>query len=642
MFTDMVGYTALSQKNEPLAIRLLEEHRKIVRPFFSKHNGREVKRIGDAFLVEFASALEAVRCAFDIQQSLHELNSDRPAEAKVLVRVGVHLGDVIHSREDVYGDAVNIASRIEPLAKPGGICVTEQVYDQIKNKFEFPLSSLGRKELKNVADPSEVFRVLLPWERENGGSSSFDVHRLAVLPLSNISPNPKDSYFADGMTEELISVLSQLHGLRVIDRTSSEHYTGKEKRVSQIAQELQVGSVIEGSVRMAGERIRVTVQLVNAENEEHIWSENYDRKLDDIFGIQTEIAKQVAQVLKLKLLQEEKERLNTRATENMPAYVNYLKGRGLLQRRNADELKQAKELFEATIAEDPKYAPGYAGLADAYCLLGDYFVLPFQLARRKAREFASKALQIDGDLAEAHATLGLLFLSEYDFTKADDEFRKALDLNPSYATAHQWYSYVFGALGMYRQALEEMRLAEEADPLSIVILYNEFGYLSSLGMKAEGEKRLKKMLEIDPDHWMARDARASSYYLKGDYEQSIRILLDASKFVKDSSNPMLKAGLGMTYATMGDKENAMRWLRELISLPKENSWRTVMIANVYATLGDVDEFFVFANRAFKEKTLSFIDLRLIDRWIPGTRRIRDDPRFSELFSKAGLKLESDI
>ena len=642
MFTDMVGYTALSQKNEPLAIRLLEEHRKIVRPFFSKHNGREVKTIGDAFLVEFASALEAVRCAFDIQQSLHELNSDRPAEAKVLVRVGVHLGDVIHSREDVYGDAVNIASRIEPLAKPGGICVTEQVYDQIKNKFEFPLSSLGRKELKNVADPSEVFRVLLPWERENGGSSSFDVHRLAVLPLSNISPNPKDSYFADGMTEELISVLSQLHGLRVIARTSSEHYTGKEKRVSQIAQELQVGSVIEGSVRMAGERIRVTVQLINAANEEHLWSENYDRKLDDVFAIQTEIAQQVAQSLKLRLLEGEKDRLNTRATGNISAYVNYLKGRGLLHRRNPDELKKAKELFEASITEDPKYAPGYAGLADAYFLMGDYAVLPFQITRPKARELASRALQLDPNLAEAHATLGVLFTSDYDFTRANDEFRRALDLNPSYASAHQWYAYALGALGMYRKALEELRLAEEADPLSIAILNGHFQYLAGLGRKAEAEKKLKKMLEVDPDHWMTRDCLGSSYYLAGDYDEAIRVTLAASALPTNSGNPALIGGLIMIYAAMGDEENAKKWLRELTAIPEENTWRNTMIYLAYAALGDVDEFFVFANRAFAEKTLSFIDLRLIDRWIPSARKIRDDPRFSELFSKAGLKVEADI
>ncbi|TMI41573.1 adenylate/guanylate cyclase domain-containing protein, partial [Candidatus Bathyarchaeota archaeon] len=269
MFTDMVGYTALSQKDEGYSLQLLKEQRKLVRPFFPKHSGREVKTFGDAFLVEFASALEAVRCAFDIQQALHELNSGRPPESRLLLRIGVHLGDVIHSQNDVYGDDVNVASRIEPLAEPGGICITRQVYDHIKNKFEFPLSSLGKKELKNISEPTEVFRVILPWQKEVAVSPGFDVHRLAVLPLANISPDPKDSYFADGMTEELITVLSQLEGLRVIARTSVDHYAGREKRVSQIAQELQVGSVMEGSVRMAKDRIRVTVQLINTTNEEH-------------------------------------------------------------------------------------------------------------------------------------------------------------------------------------------------------------------------------------------------------------------------------------------------------------------------------------------------------------------------------------
>src|SRR2546425_11429947 len=199
MFTDMVGYATLSQKNEANALQLLEEHRKIVRPFFPKHNGLEVKTIGDAFLVEFASALEAVRCAFEIQRSLHELNSGRSANEKLLLRIGVHLGDVIHGQSDVYGDAVNIASRIEPLSEPEGVCITEQVYHQIKNKFEFPFSSVGKKELKNVNEPTEVFRLVLPWQKEIGSKTRFDKHRLAVLPLSNISANPKDSYFADGM-----------------------------------------------------------------------------------------------------------------------------------------------------------------------------------------------------------------------------------------------------------------------------------------------------------------------------------------------------------------------------------------------------------------------------------------------------------
>lgn len=642
MFTDIVGYTALSQKNETNALRLLEEHRKIVRPFFPKHNGLEIKTIGDAFLVEFVSALEAVRCAFEIQQSLHELNSSRSASEKLLLRIGVHLGDVIHGQSDVYGDAVNIASRIEPLADSGGICITEQVYDQIKNKFEFPFSSIGRKDLKNVSEPTEVFRVVLPWDGKSGSKSTFDIHRLAILPLSNISPDPKDAYFADGMTEELITVLSQLRGLRVIARTSVERYVGKEKGVSQIAQELQVGSLMEGSVRMARDRIRVTVQLISTQNEEHVWSENYDRKLDDIFGIQTDIAKQVAQSLKMKLLEEEKERLDSRATESVPAYVNYLKGRFLLLKRNPDELKRAKELFEASVSEDPNYASGYTGLADAYFLMGDYSALPFRQARLKAKEFASKALLLNPDLAEAHATLGLLFTSEYEFTKAKHEFTKAIDLNPSYAPAHHWLAQCLAALGMFQHALDELRLAEEADPLSIVTLYNQFAYLAPFGRKTESESVLKKMVAIDPDHWMTREALASSNYLKGDYEKSISGLFDAMELVKNSVNPALKLGLAMSYAAMGDQKNATKWLRELEAVPEDDAWRNTLLATVHAALGDVDEFFEYANRALAEKSLNFVDLRLIDKWIPGARQIRQDPRFAELFSKAGLKQEADI
>ena len=279
MFTDLVGYTALTQRNEALAMQLLEEHRRLVRPFFPKHNGREVKTIGDAFLVEFASALEATRCAFDIQQSLNELNSGRQEDRRVLLRVGIHLGDVIHDQNDVYGDAVNIASRIEPLASPGGICVSQQVYDQIKNKFEFPLSTLGEKTLKNVSEPVEVYRVILPWEKKSESESSLEKTRIAVLPFTNMSSNPEEGYFADGMTEELITSLSGVRQLTVIARTSVMGYKGTTKKVREIGRELEVGSVLEGSVRKAGNKVRITAQLIDAATEGHLWAQNYDRQL---------------------------------------------------------------------------------------------------------------------------------------------------------------------------------------------------------------------------------------------------------------------------------------------------------------------------------------------------------------------------
>ena len=223
MFTDMVGYTSLSERNESLAMELLEEQRKLLRPIFTMHNGKEIKTIGDAFLVEFASALEAVRCAYEIQESLHELNSGRSSERRIPLRIGIHLGDVIHSQNDVYGDAVNVASRIEALAPPGGICVTEQVYDHIRNKFEFPLQSLGKKDLKNIGEKLEVFRAVLPWEKASANQNVQDSRRIAIMPLLNISRAQEDEYFADGMTEELISSISKIPELSVISRTSVMH-----------------------------------------------------------------------------------------------------------------------------------------------------------------------------------------------------------------------------------------------------------------------------------------------------------------------------------------------------------------------------------------------------------------------------------
>src|SRR5256712_6159118 len=232
MFTDMVGYTALGQRNEALSLALVDEQRRLIRPILKRHNGREVKTIGDGFLVEFSSAMDAVRCAYDIQRTTREFNVSAPAEQKLHLRIGVHLGDVVESQGDISGDAVNIASRIQSLAEEGGVCITRQVYDQVQNKFDLPLKSLGSRSLKNVNAQLEVYKMVLPWEKKQKSTAAqLDTSRVAVLPFANMSPDSSDSYFADGINEEIISTLSGVSGLNVISRTSVMGYKGTTKRV---------------------------------------------------------------------------------------------------------------------------------------------------------------------------------------------------------------------------------------------------------------------------------------------------------------------------------------------------------------------------------------------------------------------------
>ena len=319
MFTDMVGYTALSQKNESLSLALVEHQRNLIRPILKKHNGREVKTMGDAFLIEFPSALDAVKCSYDIQVAIREFNFSAPKEKKIHLRAGIHLGDVVDSKGDISGDAVNIASRIEPLADDGGISITRQVYDQVHNKFEEHVALVGLRKLKNVDSPVEVYKVVMPWE-STVPQQDLNKKRLAVLPFVNISPDPNDEFFSDGLTEEMITRLSELKGLEVIARTSVMNYKRTQKSITQIGQELGTGVLLEGSVRKAGNRIRVTAQLIDSSTEGHLWAEKFDRNLDDIFAVQTEIAESVARSLKVKLLPS-----HDKDTDDITAYTMYLK-----------------------------------------------------------------------------------------------------------------------------------------------------------------------------------------------------------------------------------------------------------------------------------------------------------------------------
>jgi adenylate cyclase len=632
MFTDMVGYTALGQRNESLSLALVEEQRKLVRTVLSRHNGREIKTVGDAFLVEFPNALDAVRCAYDIQRAAREFNMSVPEGRRIHLRVGVHLGDVEESQNDISGDAVNVASRIEPLAEDDGVCITQQVYDHVHNKIEFPLTSIGRKSLKNVAAPLEIYRMVMPWEeKEKSSKMEADKNRIAVLPFTNMSPDPQDEYFADGMTEELISTISGMSELSVISRTSAMRYKGSSKSVEEIGRELKVGVLLEGSVRKAENTIRITAQLIDVDSDKHIWAQSYDRELRGVFAIQTDIANKIAEALKVRLAP------GTGSVHNRPgsieAYTLYLKGRSLWNRRDKEGILASLKLFQDAIKIDPGYARAYSGLADAYFVskVDDLVDLPAAFARSK--EAALKALELDDTLAEAHASLGNNLISDWRWEEGIREFRKAIELNPSYASAHQWYSLCLQNMGSKREATEEIEKAHELDPLSPVITEN-MGVIKILdGRFDEAIAIFDRLIEIEPAYLDNYLGRSFCYALEGMKEKAYADLEAWHRLRQDEDR--YKYALTVYDLWFGERERAPSLIEELISKVGKSPVIELNIAECYAILGDRDEFFKWVDKAIAEKRfLPIYPANL--RYSPLYDKVRDDPRFPETFKKVGL------
>ena len=631
MFTDLVGFTALGQKNESLALSVLDEQRELLRPVFNRHGGREVKTIGDAFLIDFPSALNAVKCAYEIQKTSREFNDSLPEERRVLLRIGVHLGDIVESHGDISGDAVNIASRIESLADSGGVCLTRQVYDQVQNKFELALTSLGLKSLKNVTSSIEVYKMVMPWEAPGSVSSiDRDARRIVILPFANISPDIADEYFADGMTDELIAVLSKIGSLRVVARTSAMRFKGEKATANRIGQELKVGSLIEGSVRKSKNRVRITVQLVDTQSEEQLWTETYDRDLQDIFSVQSDIAQQVASALELRLGVRENSALLQQQTQNPEAYSLYLKGRNRWNLRSENEINRAIKYFEEAIGRDPGYALAYAGLADCYSILGYYGFRRSTAVLPRAKELAEKALSLNDSLAEAHASLGEILMQYYfDWKRAGSELDRAIELNPSYATAHFWRATHYMALGRIDESLAQVRKAVELDPLSMIILTNAARDLYLAGRYDESIDQYRKSLQVDHDFPIAHKGLAEVYTQKGMHEEALReieraiLLSERSIFILDD--------LGYVYACAGKLEEARKVLEDLDGLATDQYVSSYGRAVIHAALGEKERSMAWLEKAYEER--SFLVYIKVD---PAFDVLRKEEKFARLLDKMGL------
>jgi adenylate cyclase len=628
MFLDSVGYTAATHADEARSMELLEEQEALVAPAIAAHQGRLVKSTGDGLLAEFDSALKATQCGIEIQRRLHERNA-RVGAAPIRVRIGIHLGDVIERGADIFGDAVNIASRIEPLAAPGGICVSGSVRDQVRNKISDVFEALPHAALKGIDSPVEVYRIVLPWSVPAPSTSTSARNRLAVLPLANISPDPKDEYFADGLTEEVTTALSKIPQLRVIARTSVLPYKTATKSVSAIGAELGVSTVLQGSVRKAGNRLRVTLQLIDVASQEHTWSESYDRDLTDVFALQSEIAEKTAGTLRLELLGPQRESLRRRPTSSLAAYNFYLQGLHQLTGLTYESYAASIRFLEQAVQADPNFAGACAMLANQLISLAGE-TIPAAEAFPRARELIERALALEPDSSEAHLARGnLAFQDERNWALAEAEFRRAIELNPSNAPAHFWYAAILRAFQRFDDALEQLRLASELDPMWERLPVTTGRIYLDAGDFAGAEAQVERSLTRSPGSVDPLLLRSSILIRSGRIEEARRVLEQTDGLVPT----LQRLDRAALRALTGDPTEAKECLAEIEHRSPDAGLTTWWVSALYASIGETETALTVLERDAREGSragLWFHYLQLA--YDP----IRGEPRFQRLLQDLGL------
>ncbi|MGC2789916.1 MAG: adenylate/guanylate cyclase domain-containing protein [Thermoplasmata archaeon] len=636
MFTDTVGYTASTQADEGRSLELLRQQAELVRPLLAVHLGREIKSTGDGFLVEFDSALKATQCAMNLQRRIYERNAEG-GFAPFRIRIGIHLGDVVQSGTDILGDAVNIAARIEPLADPGGVCISGAVYEQVRNKIPDRLEKMPPTALKGLELPMDIYRVVLPWTvngrptRDQDSSPPLDKSRIAVLPFVSMSPDPNDEYFADGLSEELIASLALIKGLQVIARTSVMNYKKKEKNVSEIGKELGVGTVVEGSVRKAGNRIRVTVQVIDVATEAHLWASKYDDNLDDVFAVQSDIAARVAASIPGSLSTSRAPVPALQETQDVQAYRYFLQGQALAWQREEEPLRQSLGFFERAVEKDPTFSRAYVGIAKCYIELSREGFIPWSEAIDRGRTAARRALSVDANSAEAHAVLAeLSFMADDPFEVQEREARKAVELNPNLADAHIILGIIDATSGDLRPHVSHAETAYQLDPLSpraIRFLGRAYFYA---GREQDALDHWNRTLHLDP--FSSHRGMTDYYIAKGQLEQAGAMVKEMERIAP--TNEVTYLNRGYLSALTGDKSTANEMIAKLVATHKPGWIGAGYVGYVYLALGDSDKFFEYEFAAAKDHILPAVDLI----YSPLYAEVRKDPRFKQLLESAGIRI----
>jgi len=675
LLVDIVSYSKLLITEQREQLQALNEIVRNTAQFRASDASGMLVRIptGDGMALIFRGSVEApVRCAVEISEAMK-------THPEIHLRMGIHSGPVsevtdVNERTNIAGAGIDIAQRVMDCGDEGHILLSKHVADDLAPhpRWNRHLHDLGECEVKHGARVSVVNfygdqfgnaiqpgkfqtvqkrRARLRWVGGAaallaltmivGGIAMFSRSRvrsalpvpeksIAVLPFENLSRDPDNAYFAEGMQDEILARLSKIADLKVISRTSTQKYKSAPDNLREIAKQLGVANVLEGSVQKAADQVRVNVQLINALNDAHLWGDIYDRKLTDIFAVESDIATTIANTLQAKLTGAEKQSIAAPPTSDLTAYELYLKGRLLWGKRSGDNIPKAIAFYEEAIARDPNYALAYAGLADSYALLPAYTATAPRDIFPKAKAAALKALQLDDKLAEAHTALAfLLYGADLDMAGSISEFQRAIALNPNYATAHHWYGNgPLTALGRFDEAMAEGKRAVELDPLSPVINADLGQNLYNARRYDEAIAQLRKTLEIDPTFYYAHYNLGVALQLKGDVPAAIAEYTKAQQLSDNLTVPVL---LASAKAQSGDKDAAVRLLAELEELSHHRYVRSIWRTFLYLSLGNRDEAVRWLEQAVADHdSLNGLTWVKVD---PLLDPLRGDPRFEALVQK---------
>lgn len=666
MFTDIKGYTTLMQEDEKRALEIRNNHRKTFELTTEAFNGEILQYFGDGTLSIFKSTVEAVECAIEMQLTF--------LKHKIPVRIGIHVGDIMFSKDDIVGDAVNVASRIESCADAGSVLISDKVHDQIRSHRHIKTQFLDAYEFKNVDNAIPIFALsneglVIPNAKELKGKFKEEANRswknkssrkstiifgvflliaavifiyfqflnkkpiiedysIAVLPFHNLSTDEDSEIFRDGMTEDILTNLSKLKDLHVISRTSVMQYKNTEKTIPEIAKELGVAYVLEGSIRKYGDKLRVTAQLVLAETDEHVMVEQYDRTITDIFAIQSEVSEEIVEALELKISFEEQKSIEAIPVRDIEAYKSFLKGRQEADKRTIESIKKSIEFFKRAIAIDSNYAEAYAEIANSVYLQTYYGGRDFIEARETAEEYLKKAEEMNPDVSRIYSVRGLILNTYGEPEKAKEEFTKALILSPNDLTARYQFATLHYYTEEYDILLEQAEMAYRLDPLSFASANT---YFTALLTNKKFDQAEQLMMKIEADGIENNDLviHRSYFRLYMDKRDFDKCIFHLEKIVDRA--PIVNRFLGYCYAKVGDTIGANRMIDDIYtrSLPE---FRSHQLSVVYSGLQQTDSVLYYLDTIRNKQS----DLLKRDR---GTffENFEDNPKFHKILKQHGLE-----